>query len=154
MQRGLVARNVCTLIDAPTPKVQEVEPSPVTRPGGCSTRLGLVGTQPGGSSPWRSGLRQGEALALAWPHVDLDAGTLAVRHSMTRARYAYGCGGPPTCGKRPVDCPQQTGHGPQLADVKFRAGKRVVTLPQPLVEALPAHRTAQLEERLAAGSSW
>ena len=42
----------------------------------------------------------------------------------------------------------------ELADVKSRAGKRVVTLPQPLVEALRAHRTAQLEERLAAGSTW
>lgn len=41
----------------------------------------------------------------------------------------------------------------ELADVKSRAGKRVVTLPQPLVEALRAHRTAQLEERLAAGST-
>ena len=38
--------------------------------------------------------------------------------------------------------------------MKSRAGKRVVTLPQPLVDALRAHRTAQLEERLAAGSVW
>ncbi len=150
MQRGLVARNVCTLIDAPTPKVQEIEP--LTRDE--ARRLLDAAGACRNAARWMVGLRQGEALALVRRHVDLDAGTLAVRHSMTRARYAYGCGGPPTCGKRPVDCPQQTGHGPQLADVKFRAGKRVVTLPQPLVEALPAHHTAQLEERLAAGSSW
>ena len=55
---------------------------------------------------------------------------------------------------RPVGCPQRTGHGPELSDVKSRAGKRVVTLPAPLVVALRAHRTAQLEERLAAGSLW
>ena len=42
----------------------------------------------------------------------------------------------------------------ELADVKSRAGKRVVTLPEPLVEALRAHRAAQLGERLAAGSIW
>ena len=101
-----------------------------------------------------TGLRQSEALALAWPQIDLDAGTMAIRQSMSRARYLHGCGRPPTCGMRPVDCPQRTGHGPELSDVQSRAGKRVVTLPAPLVVALRAHRTAQLEERLAAGSLW
>lgn len=42
----------------------------------------------------------------------------------------------------------------ELADAQSRAGKHVVTLPQPLAEALRAQRTAQLEERLAAGSTW
>jgi integrase len=154
MQRGLVARNVCTLIDAPTPRVQEVEP--LTREE--ARRLLAAARARRDPARWilalATGLRQGEALALAWPHVDLDAGTLAVRQAMTRARYAHGCGRPPTCGKRPVDCPRRTGHGPELADVKSRAGKRVLALPQPLVGALRAHRTAQLEERLAAGSCW
>ena len=74
MQRGLVARTVCTLIDAPTPKVQEVEPlmrdearrlleAARARRNAARSILALA-----------TGLRQGEALALAWPHVDLDAG--------------------------------------------------------------------------------
>ena len=154
MQRGLVSRNVCTLIDPPTPRSQEVEP--LTREE--ARRLLIAAAARRNSARWilalATGLRQGEALALAWPQVDLEAGTMAVRQSMTRARYAHGCGRPTTCGRRPVDCPQRSGHGPELADVKSRAGKRVVTLPAPLVEALRAHRTAQLEERLAAGSSW
>jgi integrase len=154
MQRGLVNRNVCTLIDAPTPRSQEVEP--LTREE--ARRLLAAAGSRRNAARWilalATGLRQGEALALAWPHVDLEAGTMAIRQSMTRARYAHGCGRPTTCGKRPVDCPRRTGHGPELADVKSRAGRRVVTLPQPLVDALRAHRTAQLEERLAAGSSW
>jgi integrase len=100
------------------------------------------------------GLRQGEVLGLAWPNVDLDAGTIAVRQALARPRYTHGCGRPPTCERRPVDCPQRSGHGAELADVKSRAGKRLITLPGPLVDALRAHRAAQLEERLAAGSSW
>jgi integrase len=133
---------------------QEVEP--LTREE--ARRLLAAAGQRRNSARWilalATGLRQGEALALAWPNIDLDAGTMAIRQSMARARYGHGCGRPPTCSKRPVDCPQRTGHGPELTDVKSRAGKRVVTLPQPLVEALRAHRTAQLEERLAAGSLW
>ena len=154
MQRGLISRNVCTLIDAPTPVAQEIEP--LTREE--TRRLLVAAEQRRDAARWilalATGLRQGEALALAWPNVDLDAGTMAIRQSMGRARYGHGCGRPPTCAKRPVDCPERTGHGPELTDVKSRAGKRVVTLPQPLVEALRAHRTTQLEERLAAGSLW
>ncbi|MCY7365123.1 MAG: tyrosine-type recombinase/integrase [Frankiaceae bacterium] len=154
MQRGLLTRNVCTLIDAPTPRTQEVEP--LTKEE--ARRLLEAAGHRRNSARWvlalATGLRQSEALALAWPHIDLDAGTMATRQAMTRARYVHGCGRPATCGKRPVGCPQRTGHGPELADVKSRAGKRVVTLPAPLVAALRAHRTAQLEERLAAGSVW
>ena len=154
MQRGLVNRNVCTLIDAPTPKTGEVEP--LSREE--ARRLLTAAGNQRNAARWvlalAMGLRQGEALALAWPHVDLDAGTMAIRQSMTRARYAHGCGRPPTCGKRPVDCPQRSGHGPELADVKSRAGRRVVSLPAPLIEALRAQRIVQLEERLAAGSAW
>jgi len=154
MQRGLVSRNVCVLIDAPTPRNQEVEP--LTREE--ARRLLAAAGQRRNAARWvlalATGLRQGEALALAWPNVDLEAGTIAIRQALTRARYAHGCGRPPTCGKRPVACPQRSGHGPELADVKSRAGKRLVTLPAPLVEALRAQRTAQIQERLAAGSAW
>jgi hypothetical protein len=151
---GLVNRNVCTLIDAPTPRTQEAEP--LTRE--VARRLLAAASTQRNAARWvlalAVGLRQGKALALAWLHIDLDAGTMAIRQSMTRARYAHGCGRPPTCGRRPVDCPQRSGHGPELSDVKSRAGRRVVTLPAPLVVALRGQRTVQLQERLAAGSLW
>jgi integrase len=67
------------------------------------------------------GLRQGEALGLAWDDVDLDGGTLTVR---------------------------------VLVPPKSRAGRRTIALPQPLVDALKAHRSAQAAERLAAGTDW
>jgi integrase len=154
MQRGLVARNVCVLIDPPTPRTGEVEP--LTRDD--ARQLLDAARETRNSARWilalSVGLRQGEALALAWPNVDLDAGTVAIRQAMSRARYVHGCGRPPSCGKRPVDCPQRNGHGADLADVKSRAGRRVIVLPKPLVDALRTHRAAQLEERLAAGSMW
>lgn len=154
MQRGLVARNVCTLIDPPSPQTADVDP--LTRED--ARRLLAAARESRNAARWilalSVGLRQGEALALAWPNVDLDAGTVAIRQAMSRARYLHGCGRPPSCGKRPVACPQRKGHGADLADVKSRAGKRVIVLPKPLVDALRTHRAVQLEERLAAGSVW
>jgi integrase len=41
-----------------------------------------------------------------------------------------------------------------MVEPKSTAGRRVVALPAPLIEALRAHRAAQLEERLRAGSEW
>jgi hypothetical protein len=144
MQRGLVARNVCTLIDAPTPRCTRSSHSPVRRRGACSPQPVAGRTRRGGSLRWRPAC--GRAKRLRSPgrtSTSTPGRWRSGRH--VAGRYAHGCGRPPTCGKRPVDCPQQKGHGPELADVKSRAGKRVLTLPQPLVEALRAHRTAQLE---------
>ena len=91
MQRGLVSRNVCTLIDPPTPVAQEVEP--LTRDE--ARRLLVAAGERRDAARWilalATGLRQGEALGLAWPHVDLEAGTMAIRQSMGRARYGHGC---------------------------------------------------------------
>ena len=52
MQRGLISRNVCTLIDAPTPVTQGSNRSPARRRVACSWRPDSAGTPPGGSSPW------------------------------------------------------------------------------------------------------
>ena len=78
------------------------------------------------------GLRQGEALGLTWDAVDLDVGTLTVRQALQR----------------------QPGKGLVFVQPKSRAGRRTVALPGPLRDALRAHRTAQLAERMAAGSVW
>ncbi len=78
------------------------------------------------------GLRQGEALGLPWSAVDLDAGTLTVRQALQR----------------------QAGAGLVFVEPKSRAGRRTISLPRPLVDALRTHRAAQLEERLRAGTEW
>lgn len=78
-----------------------------------------------------TGLRRGEALALTWRVVDLDAG--AVRVSGTLARV-----------------------GGQLVTTapKTAKSRRSVPLPTPVIAALRAHRARQATERLRAGSEW
>lgn len=99
------------------------------------------------------GLRQGEALGLRWPDVDLDAGTLIVRRALQRHIWAHGCGG--TCGrKRGADCPQRRGGGLIVVETKSRSGRRALGLPPPLVDLLRKHRDAQDAEREHAGSVW
>jgi len=64
-----------------------------------------------------TGLRQGELLGLHWVDIDLDAGTLSVRHQLTEV-----------AGKL------------ELTEPKTAAGRRQVVLPTITVEALAAHR--------------
>jgi integrase len=75
------------------------------------------------------GLRLGEALALRWSGVDLDRKVIHVREAL-----------------------EQTGQfGVRFKAPKSKAGKRDITLPDILVEALREHRKAQLELRLQLG---
>ena len=41
-----------------------------------------------------------------------------------------------------------------IVEPKSAAGRRTIVLPGPLVDALRSHRTAQLEERMAAANVW
>lgn len=80
-----------------------------------------------------TGLRRGEALALRWEDVDLDAGTLHVRRSVTTVR------------------------GQVVEDDrggKTDAAARRIVLGDDLVALLREHRKRQAEERLAAGPAW
>src|SRR3954454_18940208 len=75
------------------------------------------------------GLRQGEALGLTWDAVRLDAGSLTVRQALQR----------------------EPGKALVFVQPRSRAGRRTISLPAQLREALRAHRTTQLAERMAAG---
>ncbi len=78
-----------------------------------------------------TGLRRGEALALHWADVDLAAGQVRVRWTLTR-----------------------TSRGLQLGEPKTVKSRRTVPLPRSTIETLRAHRTRQAEERLAAAEAW
>src|SRR3954447_25184483 len=110
MQRGRVARNVATLVDAPTARREEVKPLTA----GEAKRLLQVAEDLPNGARWSValalGLRQGEALGLMWDVVDLDAGTLTVRRALQR----------------------QKGKGLVLVEPKSRAGRRTVGLPDQL----------------------
>jgi len=78
------------------------------------------------------GLRPGEALGLPWTLLDLDNGVLRVRQTLKRVK----------------------GKGLIYGTPKSEAGRRDIVIPPPLLERLRAHKKAQNEMRLKAGSAW
>jgi integrase len=78
-----------------------------------------------------TGLRQGELLGLKWDDVDMEAGTLQVRRTLTTAKG-----------------------GPVLSAPKTKGSRRTVKLSQTALEALTSHLERQLEEIDRVGSLW
>jgi integrase len=76
-----------------------------------------------------TGLRRGEQLALRWSRVDLDGAKLHVVEALDETRA----------------------HGVAVKLPKTSAGRRTITLPAFVVEALRAHRKAQLELAMRLG---
>jgi integrase len=80
-----------------------------------------------------TGMRRGEVCGLRWEgSLDLETGTLSVRTNRVAVTYANVVEGEP----------------------KTARGRRTIPLDSSVVAALKAHRTRQLEERLAWGSAY
>ena len=128
---GMASRNVAKLVDSPRVAHHEIRPLTAAQArqlldASVDDRwLGLYVTALG------TGLRQGELLALRWDDIDLDGRRLEVRHTLARV------GGVLT-----------------LLEPKTERSRRIVVLPELVVNALRAHRTRQRMERLVAGSRW
>ena len=167
VQRGYIARNVATLVDAPSAQPREVQPLTLDE---AQRTIRLAAGQRNGtrwSVALALGLRQGEALGLRWQYVNFESATLTVRWQLQRLTWQHGCADPHACGIHrhdgncPADCvaharacPQRTGGGLVLTELKTAKSRRTIALPAALVQALKAHRAAQLAERMAAGSRW
>jgi integrase len=123
------------------PEIQQLLEAAANRRNGARWALALA-----------LGLRQGEALGLQWDDVDLEKGTIRIRRSRLRPRYAHGCGG--TCGQSPGRCPQRQATRPAAGGVKSKAGRRAIGLPPQLVALLRTHRAEQQHERATAQQLW
>jgi integrase len=77
------------------------------------------------------GVRRGEALGLRWSDVDLETGSMAVDHSLQRLEGKW-----------------------KICPTKSRKARRTINLPTRSLEALRAHRKAQLQERIRKGQLW
>jgi integrase len=129
---GLVSRNVAALVRPPKAARGEMH---VYDPE--QTRRLLAAAQGTRLEAWvvlavSTGARQGELLGLHWRDVSLDGHYINVQTQLRRLRDA----------------------GLVLKDVKTSGSRRKIALTDAAVEALRAHRTRQLEERLVAGNAW
>jgi len=78
-----------------------------------------------------TGMRQGELLALHWQDVDFDEGAIYVRWNLRRRESVF-----------------------RFKQPKTRKSRRRIALAAPTIDALRAHRTRQIAERLKAGNVW
>ncbi|MDP9270002.1 MAG: site-specific integrase [Chloroflexota bacterium] len=118
LKSGRVVRNACTLIDPPAKMHRELEPL-----SAAQARILLAGVRGDRLealyvAAFGTGLRQGELLGLSWQDLDLEHGTLAVRHTLQRGTRT-------------------------LAEPKTERARRLLRLPQPVVAALIEHRSRQ-----------
>jgi integrase len=76
-----------------------------------------------------TGMRRNEMLGLRWCDVDLGAGRITISQSLE----------------------QTTAHGVRTKSPKTRSGRRTISLPATLVDALRSHWVSQQEQRLGMG---
>jgi len=159
-RRGHLTADITTMVDVPSAPPRTIQP--FTRADARKVLVAAAGTRR--ESRWSVafavGLRQGEALALAWDMVDLDAGTLRVERELVRLFARHGCdprpGGTWSCKQsRPGLCPRRIGTSGLVLDrPKSEASRRNITLPATLVDALRRRRIEQDRERVEEGRRW
>lgn len=180
-RREIVSRNVAELVDPPTVDIAEQDSLTAAE---ARRVLAAAERRRNGarwSVALACGLRQGEALGLRWSFVDLDTGDVKVYWQLQRTTWKHGCDNPHACGARlhtagcPADCtrkhktcrrpcpPGCTRHASRCpkrkgGGLRFRkpkgTGRRVITLPPPLIAVLRQHKIKQDAERTAAGELW
>jgi len=129
---GLVPRNVAEIVRGPRPVGKE------TRTLGPEQARALLNAAHGDrlkalyTLAVATGMRQGELLGLKWEDIDLEAGTLRVRRTLSTA----------------------TGEGFDFSPPKTAKGRRSIKLPEPVLSSLRKHREAQLEERKRVAGLW
>lgn len=132
VRRDLVARNVADLAHVPSAPKRDsrsltVDQAKAFLEAAAGDRLNAAYV-----TMLMVGLRPSEALGLRWSDVDLKTGTVHVRQALKRGHRSR----------------------LELGELKTKGSRRSLAAPGPVVEALKAHRRAQLEERMLAGPAW
>jgi integrase len=126
---GLIPRNVADNLKLPRIDREEIDPLTAEEANrlieaAAGDRLEAIYT-----IAIHTGLRQGELLSLRWEDLDLEAGALRVRRTLTRTKGTYSMGEP-----------------------KTKKSRRTVRLTTGAVAALRGHLERQLEEMDRLGS--
>ena len=175
---GMLPRNPAALVDLPRASKTEIRPfSPEQAraflAAAAGNRIEALFTV-----ALAVGLRQGEALGLAWKDVSVDDGTLQVRRTLhriggdrVRLRALRAERKELTVRWRNSTDAEERARFAQerarlwkeiqgvrrhfsLGEPKSARSRRTINLPAFVVKALRAHRARQLEERLIAGGDW
>jgi integrase len=127
-KNDLVTRNVAKA--EPAPKVTDDEMVIVQDVPGLVDKLQGSRLRVPAMMALFTGMRLGEVLALRWSRVNLDGRVLNVREALEQTRA----------------------HGIRFKRPKSKAGRRDITLPDVLIDALRDHRKAALELRMHLGA--
>lgn len=181
-KRKVITENPFEIVKAPRVDEEEVEPfeieeiqalltAAMNRRNGVRFVLALA-----------IGTRKGETIGFRWAWLNKKTRVLRVRKQRQRQTYRHGCSDPvacasgrhkikpcvkpcrvhkrqcpppcrPDCAKHAMYCPQRIG-GVVDVDVKSRAGRRGIRLPDQLFTLLMEHEAVQAQERERAGDLW
>jgi integrase len=128
-EHEVIGRNVASLVRPAKVEMEEIEILTTNQIGDLFTKLCGHRLLPIAALALGAGLRRGELCALRWGGLDLDEATLRVEYAI-----------------------EQTRAGLKVKAPKSRHGRRTIKLPANVVEILRAHRSRQLEQRLALGA--
>jgi integrase len=129
VKHGLIVKNVASLEKPPKVDGKEVQIIGADRLEQLLDRLEQSPLRPKALVALFCGLRLAEVLALRWSNADLDGKVLRVREALEQTKR----------------------YGIRVKAPKSKAGKRDITMPDIVVEALRRHRQTQLEFRLRLG---
>jgi integrase len=128
---GLLGRNPAALINRPGVERREARHLDADDVAAVLTAADASRYHPALVLIASTGLRKGEALALRWDRVDLDAGTLKVGATIARVNHAL-----------------------TITEPKTARSRRTVPLSPAVVAMLRKHRATQKADRLRAGNQW
>ena len=126
-RKGLVARNVVALADAPSSKADAHRRIKAWNANQLGTFLETISQHrlhPAYHLSSHTGMRRGELLGLRWCDLDLDAGRLSVRQALVSVAYEM-----------------------QISDVKTGASQRTIDLDPKTVEVMRRWSATRLAEK-------